>query len=303
MSGRRPPPGHDGPVSATTPPAPGAPDAPALEIVTLGTGNPIPDPARAGPSTLVRAGGRTLLLDCGRGVLLRLAAAGSAAGALDALLLTHLHSDHITDLNDVVTTRWVTSFAPSPLRVVGPPRTAEVVDGVLAFLAPDVGFRLAHHEDLTWEPPVEVVECTEGEVFGADGVRVVAAPTDHRPVQHSVAYRIEHAGHAVVVAGDTLPCPGLDALAAGADALVATVVRDEVLRALGIGRMVEVCDYHSTVAQAAATAARAGVRTLVLTHCVPPVAPGQEEEWAALAAASFAGEVVVAADLTRVTVG
>ncbi|MGV3758367.1 MAG: MBL fold metallo-hydrolase, partial [Actinomycetota bacterium] len=187
----------------------------AIEVVTLGTGSPIPDPNRAGPSTLVRAGGQSFLVDCGRGVLLRAMAAGAPANGLTATLLTHLHSDHLTDLNDVITTRWVTSFAPLPLRLIGPPGTQRVVDGTLAALAPDVEYRLAHHEDLTWAPPVEVAEASGGLVHDEGGVRIVAAPTDHRPAAPSVGYRFEHAGHAVVLAGDTVPCPGLDELCAG----------------------------------------------------------------------------------------
>ena len=71
-------------------------------------------------------------------------AAGVGANQLTATLLTHLHSDHLTDLNDVITTRWVTTFAPSPLVVIGPPGTGEVVDGIRASLRPDVAYRLAH---------------------------------------------------------------------------------------------------------------------------------------------------------------
>jgi ribonuclease Z len=68
-------------------------------------------------------------------------------------------------------------------------------------------------------------------------------------------------------------------------------------------RLLDVCDYHSTVEQAADTAKRAGVGTLVLTHCVPAVAPGTEDEWRAIAAAIFDGEIVVGADLDRVPIG
>jgi ribonuclease Z len=275
----------------------------ALEVILLGTGSPIPDPLRAGPSTLVQAGAHNFLFDCGRGVLLRTAAVGVGANQLTATLLTHLHSDHLTDLNDVITTRWITTFAPSPLVVIGPAHTGEVVDGIRASLRRDVGYRLAHHADLNWEPPVEVTEVTEGVVFDADGVRIVAAPTDHRPVQPTVGYRVEHAGHAVVIAGDTVPCAGLDLLCAGADALVCTVIRDDILRSIGLPRLIDVCDYHSTVQQAADTAQRAGVGTLVLTHCVPPVAPGAQDEWRAIASAIFDGVVVVADDLERVSLG
>src|SRR5580693_1404701 len=68
-----------------------------IEITLLGTGSPLPDPNRAGPSTLVRVGGQVFLVDCGRGVLQRAAAVGVGASGLTALLLTHLHSDHIGD--------------------------------------------------------------------------------------------------------------------------------------------------------------------------------------------------------------
>lgn len=274
----------------------------AIEVVLLGTGSPLPDPHRAGPATLVRAGGRNLVVDCGRGVLMRAAAAGIGAGQIDALLLTHLHSDHLTDLNDVITTRWVTSFAPSPLRVYGPPGTAEVVDATLAVMARDVRYRLDHHDDLTWEPPVEVIEVTEGLVLEEAGVRVTVAPTDHRPVQPTIAFRVDHDGRAVVVAGDTVPCEGLDRLCGGAQALVHTVIRRDLLEAVGVPRLRDVCDYHSSVEDAARTADRAGVATLILTHYVPGIVPGEEGAWRDLATAHFGGTVELGDDLLAVTV-
>ena len=68
-----------------------------------------------------------MLVDCGRGVLMRLAAAGALPPFLDALLITHLHSDHISDLGDVITTRWVMSPGPLPCIIYGPGGTADVV--------------------------------------------------------------------------------------------------------------------------------------------------------------------------------
>ena len=273
-----------------------------IEIVLLGTGSPIPDPRCAGPATLVRAGGTTLLVDCGRGVLMRAAAVGAVAGSLDAVLLTHLHSDHITDLNDVITTRWVTSMAPAPLRLFGPPGTQQVVDALLESLRSDIGYRVGHHEDLTWEPPVEVTELTDGLVLEAGAVRVLAAPTDHRPVQPTVGYRVECGGRSVVLAGDTVPCASLDTLCDGADALVHTVIRYDLIRAVPIQRLQDVCDYHSSVADAARTAAKAGVGTLVLTHYVPALVPGEEDVWRGQAAEHFPGTIEVGPDLHTVTV-
>jgi ribonuclease Z len=273
-----------------------------MEIVTLGTGSPVPDPARAGAATLVRAGGSTLLFDCGRGALLRLAAAGSGPAAVTHLFLTHLHSDHVTDLNDVITTRWVISPTPSPLRLSGPPGTARLVERTIAMLEDDIGWRLEHHESLTWEPSCDVAEVLDGPVYEADGVRVVAAPTEHKPVHPTVGYRVEHDGHAVVIAGDTIPCDGLARLCEGADVYVQTVVRPDLISQIPAPRLQDVLDYHSSCEDAGRTAAAAGVGTLVLTHPVPPPAPDTDAEWVAQAAQHFDGEIVLASDLLTITV-
>jgi ribonuclease Z len=271
--------------------------------VLLGTGNPLPDGDRAGAATLVRAGGRTLLFDAGRGVCMRMAAAGVLPLMLDGVFLTHLHSDHICDLNDVVATHWVMSLAPKTLPIIGPARTGEVLDAIRAMLVPDVEYRLAHHPDLTWEPQISVSEIEGGVAMDADGLRIVAAPTDHRPVEPTLGYRVEFDGASAVIAGDTVPCAELDELCRDADVYVQTVLRDDLVRQVPIQRFVDTIDYHSTVVQAAQTAATAGVRTLVLTHQVPTPAAGSEDEWVAIAREHFAGEIVFGRDLSVVPVG
>src|SRR3546814_5883475 len=105
-------------------------DDAAIELILLGTGSPLPDANRAGPSALVLAGPHRFLVDAGRGVLMRTSAAGVGANQLTATLLTHLHSDPVTDLNDVITTRWVTTLVPTPLPLLVPPGTDDVVDGL-----------------------------------------------------------------------------------------------------------------------------------------------------------------------------
>ncbi|MEY2609905.1 MAG: hypothetical protein RLZZ128_554 [Actinomycetota bacterium] len=276
-----------------------------MKITLLGTGSPIPDPNRAGPCTLVQAGAQNIMIDCGRAAIMRLLGAGVLPGMVSTILITHLHSDHITDLNDLVTTRWVMMPVNIPLKVVGPTGTRQVVDAILNMLTLDQGYRHAHHEDLRANGPltVDVVEVGAGESFSIGEVTVSTHATDHRPVDPSIGYRIEHDGKVAALAGDTIPCPGLDDLCQNADVYVQTVIRDDQVKQLASllpnsQRFLDILDYHSTVSQAGQTAARNNVKTLMLTHCVPAVQPGQEDDWIGAAREHFSGNIVLGPDLT-----
>jgi ribonuclease Z len=278
-----------------------------MRITLLGTGSPLPSAVCAGPSTLVQTENANILVDAGRGVVMRLTGAMCPPPAVTGVLLTHLHSDHICGLNDVVTTRWVASPAATPLPIWGPPGTAAMVAGMMAMLGADIGYRTAHHDDLRTGGPmsVNVIEVSPGDSFVVGDVTVSAHRTDHRPVEPSVGFRLEHDGAVAALAGDGIPCAELDELCRDADYYVQTVIREDLVRTLASliptsQRFLDILDYHSTVEQAAQTAARAGVKTLVLTHFVPPLQPGQEDEWRALAAAHFPGDIIVGPDLTAV---
>ena len=286
-----------------------------LSVTLLGTGSPMPAPDRAGPATLISAGdgpdAEHYLVDAGRGVLMRLGACMLGAPNLTAVLITHLHSDHITDLNDVITTRWVMTFEETPLTIVGPVGTQQVVDHILASLDPDIAYRIAHHEDLDHRPPVTVIEASPAENGGVvelpDGqggkVAITCGPTDHKPVEPSVGYRFEFEGASVVAAGDTVPCAGLDALCDGADALVHTVIRKDIIANVPMQRLQDTLDYHSSPEEAAQTAAKAGVDTLIYTHYVPaPPMGGTYDDWRALGAAHFSGTIELGDDLHRVEI-
>ena len=280
-----------------------------IDVTLLGTGSPIPDPHRAGPSTLVQAGDENYLVDAGRGVLMRLAGAGCAPTMLTAVLLTHLHSDHITDLNDVITSSWALNMDdPKPLRIVGPEGTKETVARILHFLDLDIGYRLAHHDDLNEPPQVEVTEITKGSLGLSTSVSISTAPTDHRPVDPTIAFRFDYQESSVVVAGDTIPCTDLDQLCNGAKALVHTAIRKDIIETLPLQRAKDILNYHSSVEEAAETAQRAGMETLILTHYVPGIPPAENEfhelvvqQWRDRAAENFSGKIEIGDDLLKIS--
>ena len=268
-----------------------------MKVTLLGTGSPLPSPDCAGPSTMVQSGATSILVDAGRGVVMRLAGAHMVPALLSGVLLTHLHSDHISDLNDVVTSHWVMHPTSTPLAIFGPRGTRQVVDGLMAMLAPDIGYRLAHHEDLTNPPLPVVTEVEPGDTFALGEVSITVHATDHRPVEPTVGYRMDDGAAVVALAGDGVPCASLDELVADATVYVQTVIREDLVSLVPNERFIDILDYHSTVGQAADTAERGGVTCLMLTHFVPGLTEENEGEWRDQASA-VTGQLILGPDLT-----
>jgi len=273
-----------------------------VDVVLTGTGSPLPDPNRAGPSTLVRAGKTCILIDAGRGVVMRMAGAGLFPSFLAAVLVTHLHSDHICALNDVITTHWVMSQGSATLTVYGPAGIAQFVERQMAALEADIGYRIEHHDQLTEGPKVDVIEIEAGDSFQVNDITVSTAPTQHSPARPTIGFRLEHEGSVAAIVGDTLPCDGVDTLASNADVYVQTVIRRDLVELVPIEMLQDILDYHSGVIEAAQTGARVGVKQIVFTHMVPAPSPDQYSEWVARAAEHFDGEIVLGEDLTTITI-
>ena len=272
-----------------------------MDIVLTGTGSPLPDANRAGPSTLVKAGDTQILVDAGRGVVMRMAGAASLPAFLSGVVITHLHSDHVCALNDVITTHWVMTQG-DVLQIYGPVGTAQFVERQVHALEADIGYRIAHHEELTRPPQVQVTELEAGDAFSIGDVQITTAATEHAPVRPTIGFRLEHAGATAALVGDTIPCDGVDELAREADAYVQTVIRRDLVQMIPNEMIQDILDYHSGVVEAAQTAARVGAKRLVLTHMVPAPTPDQYPEWIARAAEHYDGEIVIGDDLTTITV-
>src|SRR5262249_3452121 len=117
-----------------------------FRVTLLGTGAPTPRPDRFGPSTLIEAGDQKLLIDAGRGAAIRLYQLKVPLGRLDALLLTHYHSDHTSGIPDVWLTGWLTSHfgtRAKPFHVIGPVGAKLLMENLERAYALDIKIRIA----------------------------------------------------------------------------------------------------------------------------------------------------------------
>jgi ribonuclease Z len=273
---------------------------PEMELILLGTGYPFPSAERAGPSCAIVIGERYFIVDAGRGVVMRLAAAGVSWDSVAAVFLTHLHSDHIDGLPDLFHCTWQFG-AGMPFELYGPKETKEIVDGILQFYEPDIHIR----RDLTEKLPakgarINLHETKEGIVYDDPGrVRVTAFLVDHSPVEPAFGYRFDTARHSVVITGDTRPNSNLIRHARGADVLVhEAYVNPGLPSRTEAARHWTIYDYHSSAREAGEVAEKAGVKVLVLTHLIPGNI--SDQIFLNQAKREFKGKIVVGRDLMRI---
>ncbi|MET4807572.1 MBL fold metallo-hydrolase [Limibacillus sp. MBR-115] len=270
-----------------------------MELTLLGTGCPSAHLERYGPAALVRHAGQTILVDCGSGVTQRLIAAGSSGRDVDALFLTHLHSDHIVDLYQLIISSWHQG-REWPQRIFGPPGTKRYVDGLMKLWEPERTLRIAHEErDSTEGLEVEVIELSPGDVHQFGRLSVEVVEVDHKPVRHAFGFIFAGGGRRLAISGDTRRCQTLIDAARGVDLLLHEVfIHYElpVIPGLRTERTVSnVASYHTLSSDVGKIAGEAGVGCLVLTHFVPPSC--DRDAVLDQVKADFSGPVIVGEDL------
>lgn len=274
-------------------PLPTEPRQEGIEVYLCGTGSPLTDPARSGPCLGVVAGGRGYVIDPGEGSARRLAEMGFPIGALESVIITHVHSDHIDGLGNILVQAWIVASRSEPLTVIGPSGVERVVAGVNEMFAVDATFRTAHHGDAIANPAgygaealvleLEQFPVAPSEVPSSEGVTIRAVSVSHSPVHPAMGIRFDHAGRSVSFSGDTLYDSRFVALSEGVDMMIHDAMQHwmvGVLKeraastpngAVAEKILTDIIDYHATPEDAAKAAQKAGAGALVLTHIAPPL--------------------------------
>ncbi len=287
-----------------------------LHVGLCGAGSPFPDEQRSGPCTLVVAGKRLFVFDAGAGSARNIGKMGFNHGRIEAIFLTHFHSDHIDGLGELMLQRWVSASNTMPVPVFGPAGVEAVVAGFRQAYAQDQHYRVAHHGEAVM-PSIGsggkalpfVTQATGRVVLLKDGeLEIAAFSVDHAPVHPAVGYRITYKGRSVVLSGDTKRSAAVQREAMGVDLLVHEALSAPLMAMLGETAaqaqrtnlkqlFADIVDYHSSPEQAAQTAAEAKVGYLLLNHIAPPLPiPGLEKAFLGDATQLYDGPIRVGSD-------
>ncbi|MFT4097275.1 MAG: MBL fold metallo-hydrolase [Rhodoblastus sp.] len=281
-----------------------------LVVTLLGTGDPIPSPTRNGPAILVQADGLNLMIDAGRGNTVRLRQAGLWPGQIDAVFITHFHSDHLNGLADLVTLGYIgrqNVRRRQPLRIVGPIGMKRIAEALRASIDDDVKIRTADEKIAPRGADMDVQEFAgDGVIFERGGLKVTAFAVDHGVfIKPAFGYRVDYNGMSALFSGDTRFDENLIAHAAGLDLLVhETAVAPKGLQDLDTVKAV--LAHHTTPEQAGDVFARTKPRLAAFSH----ITLIQDEAHPAVSEAEIQlrtrekwnGPLVVGEDMMRISI-
>ena len=241
--------------------------AEVMRVTILGSGTPRPDIHRFSQSILIESNGEKLLFDSGRGVTIRLNQANIGLGSINKVFLTHLHSDHIIGLPDLIMTGWIYQ-RKQPLYIYGPQGSKNLVKHLLLAFDEDINIRTVppeNHSKLNLS--TKVTEIKEGLVYQKGDLTVIAFEVDHGGgVKDAFGYKISNGDQTVVISGDTNYSENLIKYAKYCDLLIHEIA-DAPEKLIEKNPKVQgLMNYHTTPKEMARTISNTSPRLTVLTH-------------------------------------
>ncbi|MCU7518563.1 MAG: MBL fold metallo-hydrolase [Ignavibacteria bacterium] len=278
-------------------------------LVLLGTkGGPrVGATGRHNPSTLILINDQAYLIDCGYGTSRQLLKAGVPLNNLHYLFITHHHSDHNLEYGTLVYNAWITRL-PLLINSYGPIGSEKMLNAFFEYMRYDIDVRM---DDEGRSDPRKSVFAHEipgpGTVLQNDDVKVTVCLVNHPKVKQAFAFRFDTEDRSIVISGDTAYWPKLADFAKGADVLVHEVLYlpgvENLIRRLPDARRLRehLLASHTRTEDVGRIAARAGVKTLVLTHFVPGDDPSiTDEQWTEGIRKYFKGQIIVGKDIMEI---
>lgn len=277
-------------------------------LILLGTGGgPRPKKENNATSQVIVINDLLYVVDCGDGVARQLTLAGLSLDKLRHVFITHHHSDHNADYGNLLLLSWASGLR-TRVDTWGPPPIERITRLFFEMSATDIDVRIADEGRVPLVPLIHTHEFREPGVILRDAnVRVTCALMIHPLMEPAFAYRFDSADRSIVISGDTARSENLVQLARGADVLV-----HEALFLPAVDRLVarvpnattlkrHLLASHTSAEDCGRVAAAAGVKTLVLSHFVPPDDPlVTEQMWIDAARRYFSGEIVAGRDLMEI---
>ncbi|MBS56632.1 MAG: MBL fold metallo-hydrolase [Rickettsiales bacterium] len=244
-----------------------------MELTLLGTGCPKADYKRFGPSNLISTKKTKILVDCGSGVTQRLDQAKISSAEIDALFLTHLHSDHVVDLYQLIISSWH-SYRIKPWKVFGPKGTKVFVKKIMNAWKDERNQRIKYEARYSTNAfVIEVKEFKSEGLIKIKDLLVEYFEVDHKPVKYAYGFNFLNKGKKITVSGDTKPCENIMKYGQKADVLLHEVYIDgEIMKTNKMRTektLHNVRAYHTPSTLVGKIAKIANCKQLVLTHLVP----------------------------------
>ena len=253
----------------------------SLKVVVCGSRSPLPTPGRAEACILVEAGDDIYIFDLGNGSMDNLTQYQVPWPSVKAVLITHMHSDHIADLPDAHLQSWIQG-RNSPLMVFGPEGINLVTKGFELAYSADYHYRNEHHGDDMLPMSIagfKAIQIMDNQFIPNDtpGLEILPFVVDHYPVNSAFGFKISYKGRTVVISGDTIHDGSVQKYSKDADLLVHSAISiDLVERMREISPLpqldkilFDIQDYHTTVKEAGTIARDANVKYLLIYHAIP----------------------------------
>lgn len=275
-----------------------------IKVILLGTGGPEYFPDRLGISTLVEANGQKLLFDVGRATNQRLYESRVNPKDITHIFITHLHNDHYEGLPDLWMTPWFLLGRDHGFDLWGPQGTEEMVQGMRVMFGHDLEHRVNQFNPIE-NLDIEVHNLEEGVVFDEGGVQVTTFPVEHADGNPAYGYRVDYAGHSVVLSGDTTFHENLVEYGTGADLIIHNVIAFSD-RLSQLPEMQGVLAKLATPEQAAEVFMRASPKMAVYSHIVTKELHGEagtEQIMARTRAAGYDGPLTMGQDRMPIVIG